>query len=73
MSRNTFWSILILLKLGTIHDTCAIEYVDHISDLTEARAVDSISINTNYLVFSPTAIREKNLPLLIYLHGAGGG
>ena len=32
-----------------------------------------ISLNPNYLVFSPLKKTEAKIPLLIYLHGSGGG
>jgi len=32
-----------------------------------------ISLNPNYLVFSSFKKSEANFPLLIYLHGSGGG
>ena len=73
MNRKILWSTLILLKLGAIHDACAVKFLDHIFDLTEARVVNSISINSKYLVFSPKSVEEKKVPALIYLHGAGGG
>jgi len=44
-----------------------------VSKLTDARAVASQSINPEYLVFSPTSAKNKKIPVLIYLHGAGGG
>ena len=41
--------------------------------LQEVRENSSISINPEYLVFSPTSAKNKIIPVLIYLHGAGGG
>ena len=44
-----------------------------ISLLPEVRQNSSISINPEYLVFTPTSTGVKKFPALIYLHGAGGG
>ena len=44
-----------------------------VSKLTDARAVACQSFNPEYLVFSPNSAKNKIIPVLIYLHGAGGG
>ena len=41
--------------------------------LSEVRQNSAISINPEYLVFSPPSAQERKSPVLIYLHGAGGG
>jgi len=73
MNRRFFWSILFIILFSTIHHACAKESLDYNFDLNEARAVASQSINPEYLVFSPTTAKNKIIPVLIYLHGAGGG
>jgi predicted peptidase len=45
----------------------------NISSLPKVRQNSSISINPEYLVFTPKSVEEKKVPVLIYLHGAGGG
>ena len=44
-----------------------------VSSLPLVTAEEVISMNTNYLVFSPAEKAKKKVPLLLYLHGAGGG
>jgi predicted peptidase len=44
-----------------------------VSKLSEGREASTLSINPQYLVFTPTSTSEKKVPVLIYLHGAGGG
>ena len=44
-----------------------------VSKLSEGHEASTLSINPEYLVFTPTSDEEKKVPALIYLHGAGGG
>ena len=44
-----------------------------VRSLPSDTAEEVISMNTNYLVFSPAEKAKKQVPLLLYLHGAGGG
>jgi predicted peptidase len=44
-----------------------------VSKLSEVREASTLSINPEYLVFTPASTKEKKVPVLIYLHGAGGG
>ena len=44
-----------------------------VSKISEVRQSTTISINPEYLAFAPQSSKEKKVPVLIYLHGAGGG
>jgi predicted peptidase len=44
-----------------------------VSKLSEVREASTLSTNPEYLVFTPTSTKQNKVPLLIYLHGAGGG
>ena len=43
-----------------------------VEKLTEERAKKASSLNPQYLLFSPKGTPDSPLPLVIYLHGAGG-
>ena len=52
---------------------CAQPQRSVVHQLPPVVAEEVISMNTKYLVFSPAEKSKKQVPLLIYLHGAGGG
>ena len=43
-----------------------------VSSLTDSLAKKATSLNPKYLVFAPSKKTDAKLPLVIYLHGAGG-
>ena len=60
-------SLLLLAGSGLAQDQ-----VPRVAKLSDALAQEAKSLNPEYLLFSPKDVPRSKIPLLIYLHGAGG-
>ncbi len=75
MLKNKTMKLLPTLFVLTIGSglLCAQSQRPVVHQLPSAMAKEVISMNTNYLVFPSAEKSKKQVPLLIYLHGSGGG
>jgi predicted peptidase len=69
MKHLAFFLLLFLPSFVSLAQSTPVK----VSKLSEVREASTLSINPEYLVFTPPSVEEKKVPVLIYLHGAGGG
>ena len=69
MKYLAIFSFLFLPTFGSLAQSPPFK----VSKLSEVREASTLSTNPEYLVFTPRSTKQKKVPLLIYLHGAGGG
>jgi len=75
MRKNKTMKLLLTLFILTIGSglLCAQSQRPVVNQLPSAMVEEVISMNPKYLVFTSTENAKTQVPLLIYLHGSGGG